>query len=193
MSSPILEQQIASPQTPGAKYFTPFEVSAELEEEARKRIERYPAEHRPAALLPLLLLVQERFGFISPEAVQWVAGMLDVQPIRVEEVVTFYPGLRQRAPGRFHFRVCRTLSCAMGGSYELMDKLCELTGIDRSTISHRNPIAVSPCGTWSVEFSECLAACGTAPVCMVNDDFHEEVTPGRAADLIASCRDKSKD
>jgi NADH-quinone oxidoreductase subunit E len=99
--------------------------------------------------------------------------------------VSFYPGFRQSAPGKFHIRVCRTLSCAMGGSYELMDKLCELTGIDRSSMdSHHHPVAVSPCGRFSVEFAECLASCGTAPVCMVNDDFHEGVSAGKAAELL---------
>jgi NADH-quinone oxidoreductase subunit E len=105
--------------------------------------------------------------------------------IKVAEVVTFYPGFRQSAPGKFHFRVCRTLSCAMGGSYELMEKICELTGIDRShSDSHHHPIAVSPCGSYSVEFAECLASCGTAPVCMVNDDFHEGITADKASGLV---------
>ncbi|QQL44263.1 complex I 24 kDa subunit family protein [Sulfuriroseicoccus oceanibius] len=160
-----------------------FSVPAELEAEADKRITHYP-ENKRSAVLPLLHLIQHHFGFISEPAVKWVAAKLDLEPIKVLEVVTFYPGFRQEAPGKFHIRVCRTLSCAMGGSYELMDKLCELTGIDRSKTSHSNPIAVSPCGNFSVEFAECLASCGTAPVCMVNDDFHEAITDDKAADLL---------
>jgi NADH-quinone oxidoreductase subunit E len=74
----------------------------------------------------------------------------------------------------------------MGGSYELMDRLCELTGIDRSACDpHHHPIAVSPCGNYSVEFAECLASCGTAPVCMVNDDFHEAIAAENAEALLA--------
>ncbi|MEY5013464.1 MAG: hypothetical protein RLY69_1179 [Verrucomicrobiota bacterium] len=116
-----------------------------------------------------------------------MAAKLDLEPIKVLEVVTFYPGFRQSAPGKFHIRVCRTLSCAMGGSYDLMEKLCELTGIDRSDAdSHHHPISVSPCGKFSVEFAECLASCGTAPVCMVNDDFHEGVAPDKAEALLKS-------
>jgi len=191
MNTSVLEDQIASRQTPGTKHFPPFEITPELESRAARRIERYPAEHRRAAVLPLLHLVQEEFGFISPEALTWVAQQLQLEPIRVEELVTFYPSLRQHAPGKFHIRVCRTLSCAMGGSHQLMDKLCELTGIDRSTASHHNPVAVSPCGTWSIEFSECLASCGTAPVCMVNDDFHEAVTPDSAHALLDSYQNRS--
>ena len=101
------------------------------------------------------------------------------------EVVSFYPGFRQSAPGKYHIRVCRTLSCAMGGSHELMARLCELTGIDRSQCDpHHHPIAVSPCGNFSVEFAECLASCGSAPVCMVNDDFHEGVMAEKAEALL---------
>lgn len=184
--SSILNEQVASHQTAGTKHFPPFEVTPDLEKEANRRIKQYPKDRKRSAVLPLLHIVQSEHGFISPEAIEWIAGKLELEPIKVEEVVTFYPGLRQHAPGKYHVRVCRTLSCAMGGSYELMEKLCELAGIDRSKTSHHNPIAVSPCGTWSVEFAECLASCGTAPVCLVNNDFHEGVTEDKAAELLAN-------
>lgn len=185
MSSSALEETIASHETPGTKFFPPFEVSPDLEAEADERISHYPASKR-SATLPLLHIVQHRFGYISAEAIEWVAAKLDLEPIKVLEVVTFYPGFRQSAPGKFHIRVCRTLSCAMGGSYELMERLCELTGIDRSKMdSHHHPVAVSPSGNFSVEFAECLASCGTAPVCMVNDDFHEAVAADKAEELLA--------
>ena len=67
----------------------------------------------------------------------------------------------------------------------MMERLCELTGIDRSeNDSHHHPIAVSPCGKFSVEFAECLASCGSAPVCMVNDDFYEAVHAEKAEELL---------
>jgi NADH-quinone oxidoreductase subunit E len=191
MSSSPLEEAIASPETPGTKFFPPFEATPELEAAADERISHYPASKR-SATLPLLHLVQHRFGFISAAAMEWVAAKLELSPIQVLEVVTFYPGFRQSAPGKFHIRVCRTLSCAMGGSLELMERLCEITGIDRShSDSHHHPIAVSPCGTFSVEFAECLASCGTAPVCMVNDDFHEGISPDKAGDLLEKYTPKS--
>ncbi len=184
MSSSPLEEAVASHETPGTRFFEPFAVTPELESEADERISHYPASKR-SATLPLLHIVQQRFGYISAHAIDWVAAKLGLEPIKVLEVVTFYPGFRQSAPGKYHIRVCRTLSCAMGGSYELMDRLCELTGIDRASMdSHHHPIAVSPCGNFSVEFAECLASCGTAPVCMVNDDFHEGVAPDKAAGLL---------
>lgn len=179
-----LEATVASPETPGNAYYPPFEVTPGLESEADERISHYPGNPR-SATLPLLHIVQHRFGYISADSITWVANKLGLEPIKVLEVVTFYPGFRQSAPGKFHIRVCRTLSCAMGGSHELMEKLCELTGIDRSKCDpHHHPIAVSPCGRFSVEFAECLASCGTAPVCMVNDDFHEGISADRAKALL---------
>lgn len=164
--------------------FPPFSVTPEIEAEADKRITQYPADRKRSAVLPLLHIIQHAFGFINKEATEWVAQKLGLEPMQVHEVVSFYPGLREYAPGKFHFRICRTLSCAMTGSAELMDRICELTGIDISTTNHHHPIAVSPCGQWSVEFAECLASCGTGPVCLVNDDFHEAVTPEKAEDLL---------
>ncbi len=185
MSLSPLEESIASPVTPGSRFFPPFEVTPELEAAASASIAHYPASKR-SATLPLLHLVQQKFGYIAAPAITWVAQRLELEPIKVLEVVSFYPGFRQSAPGRFHFRICRTLSCAMGGSYELMDRICELTGIDRSASdAHHHPVAVSPCGNFSVEFAECLAACGTAPVCLVNDDFHEGVAAEDAEQLLA--------
>lgn len=187
MSQSSLEDSIASPETPGTKFFAPFEPSPELEAEAARRIAQFPDHEQRSAVLPILHFIQHHHGYLSADAIEWTAKRLGIEPIKVFEVVTFYPGFRQSAPGKFHVRVCRTLTCAMGGSHELMDRLCELMKIERDTLDpHHHPIAVSPCGTWSVEFAECLASCGTAPVCMVNDDFHEAISDEKAEKLLAS-------
>ncbi len=151
-----------------------LEVPADLEKQIDERITHYPVSKR-SAVLPVLHLLQHHFRFVNEEVIEWAAAKLELEPIKVLEVVSFYPGFRQSAPGKYHIRVCRTLSCAMAGSYELMDSLCEKTGIDRSGVDHHNPIAVSADGTYSIEFAECLASCGTGPVCMVEDDFYESV------------------
>ncbi|MGE9270873.1 MAG: NAD(P)H-dependent oxidoreductase subunit E [Verrucomicrobiales bacterium] len=185
MSKTILEENIASPDTPGTQHFPPFEANEALEAEAAKRLAQFPDDQPRSAVLPILHYIQHHHGFLSGEAIEWTAKRVGIEPIKVVEVVTFYPGFRQTAPGKFHVRVCRTLSCAMGGSYDLMDRLCDITGIDRDSLDpHHHPIAVSPCGTWSVEFAECLASCGTAPVCLVNDDFHEGVKAETARELL---------
>lgn len=161
-----------------------LEVSSELEAKIDEVITHYPVSLR-SAVLPLLHLMQEHYRYITDEIVQWVAKKLSLEPIQVLEVVTFYPGFRQTAPGKFHIRVCRTLSCAMAGGYELMESLCKAGNIDRSHVDHHHPIAVSADGKYSIEFAECLASCGFGPVCMVEDDFHEKVDPAKAGELLA--------
>jgi NADH-quinone oxidoreductase subunit F len=171
-----------------------FSVPAELERKMDEAIRRYPSEHRRSAAMPLLHLWQEHFDFISDDAVLWIAGKLGLQPINILELVTFYPMYREQPPGKTHIRVCRTLSCAMAGSYELMEKLCARFGIRRPTHgdSMHNPISVSPDGNYSVEFVECLASCGTAPVCMVGEQLHENVDANSIANLLRNQTSNAK-
>src|SRR5206468_11405521 len=161
-------------------------VPAELERKMDEAIARYPHEHRRSAAMPLLHLWQEHFGFISNEAVLWIAEKLGLQPINILELVTFYPMFREQPAGKMHIRVCRTLSCAMAGSFELMENLCTTFGIQRPPegAGTHEPISVSADGNYSVEFVECLASCHTAPVCMVGEKLHESVDPTSAADLV---------
>ena len=132
----------------------------------------------------LLHEVQERFGYISQEAVAWIVAKLEMQPIHVLELVTFYPMFRQQPAGQFQVKICRTLSCALGGAYELHHHFCSRLGLDDQT----HGIQTSKDGKFSVEFVECLASCGTAPVVMVNEDFREGVTTQQADEMMAQCR-----
>ena len=148
-------------------------------------IGHYPADEKRSAALPLLHLWQEHFDFINDDAVTWIAAKLGLQPINILELVTFYPMLREKRAAKTHIRVCRTLSCAMAGSYQVMENFCAATGIQRKTAGDGilTPISVSADGSFSIEFVECLASCGTAPVCMVNDQLHENVDPNSVVDL----------
>jgi NADH-quinone oxidoreductase subunit E len=144
----------------------------------RDVIPHYPQKR--SAALPLLHLVQEDQGYISEEATAWIAAQLDLEPINILELVTFYPMFRQTPPGRRVIKVCRTLSCALAGSYKVCDSFkrefnCELD-------------EVSPDGEATIEFSECLAACGSAPVVMVDDELHEHVDEARARAISESIR-----
>jgi NADH-quinone oxidoreductase subunit F len=149
-------------------------------------IARYPQEHRRSAAMPLLHLWQEHFGFISDEAVLWIADKLGLRPINILELVTFYPMFRQKPAGKTHIRVCRTLSCAMAGGFELMENLCAKLGIQRPPDGEEihNPIVVSSDGNYSVEFVECLASCHTAPVYMAGEHLYENVDATSIADLL---------
>jgi NADH-quinone oxidoreductase subunit F len=157
-------------------------------------IARYPSDHRRSAAMPLLHLWQEHFGFISDEAVLWIAEKLGLPPINILEVVTFYPMFRQEPPGKTHIRVCRTLSCAMAGGFELMENLCTTLGIQRPPAGNgmHNPIRISADGDYSVEFVECLASCGTAPVCMIGEQLYEDADVNSIADLSRKQTSNSK-
>jgi len=165
---------------------TSIAVPAELERKMDEAIARYPSDHRRSAAMPLLHLWQEHFGFISDEAVLWIAKKLGLQPINILELVTFYPMFRQQPAGKTHIRVCRTLSCAMAGGFELMENLCAALEIQRPPDGDgiHDPIAVSADGNYSIEFVECLASCGTAPVCMIGEQLHEQVNPNSIRDLL---------
>ncbi|MEY5010705.1 MAG: NADH-quinone oxidoreductase subunit NuoF [Verrucomicrobiota bacterium] len=186
----------------------PPDLLARIEE----AISHYPVSKRSASL-PLLHLWQEHFGFVSDEGVSWIAKKLDLAPINVLELVTFYPMFRRQPAGATHIRVCRTLSCSMAGSYQLRDEIARVAGIDIDrwknefyghphgdsskshspekltghavhNSGHGNPVAVSADGRFSVEFVECLASCGSAPVVMVNDLFKENVSLADAPGLL---------
>jgi NADH-quinone oxidoreductase subunit E len=158
-----------------------FSVPAAVEAEIDELITHYPVKR--SASLMLLHALQEHFGFLSKEAIEWTAAKLELQPINIYELVTFYPMFRQEAVGKHHLKVCRTLSCALGGSYKLHKHLCEKLRLD----SHAHGPQTTQDGKFTVEFVECLASCGTAPVMMCNEDFHEGVSNEKADDLLRKC------
>lgn len=159
-----------------------FTVPANLEAEIDELITHYPVKR--SASLMLLHALQEHFGYISTEATLWVARKLGLQPINVHELVTFYPMFRQAPVGKHQFKICRTLSCALGGSHKLHEHFCTKLGLD----PHAHGLQTTPDGKFSVEFVECLAGCGTAPVMLCNEDFHEGVSQAKADEIVAKCQ-----
>jgi len=145
-------------------------------------ITHYPVKR--SATLPLLHLVQEDAGWISPAAIEWIAAKLELPPINVYEVVTFYPMFRQKPIGRRHIKVCRTLSCALVGGYKICEKFESEFGCHRGEVSADGEV--------TIDFVECLASCGTGPVVMIDDDLHEKVDPAKAAALSAQIRAEAK-
>ncbi len=157
-----------------------------LKPETLKRIDELIAHYpvKRSAVLMLLHAIQEDVGYISKEAQEWVAAKLELQPINVYEVVTFYPMFRQQPIGRRHIKVCRTLSCALLGGY----KTC--AAFEKEFNTHRGEI--SPDGEVTIEFVECLASCGTAPVVMIDDDLHEKVDAAKAKQLSDQIKAEAK-
>src|SRR5260221_5211507 len=114
-----------------------MEIPSELESGIDEVITHYPVSKRSASL-PLLHLIQEHFGYISDEAITWVAQKLELEPINILELVTFYPMFRQEPIGKHHIRVCRTLSCAMAGSYSRLNTIFPEADIDPHQPRHNN-------------------------------------------------------
>jgi NADH-quinone oxidoreductase subunit E len=145
-------------------------------------ITHYPVKR--SATLPLLHLIQEDIGHIPEEAITFIATKLELEPINVYEVVTFYPMFRRQPIGRRHIKVCRTLSCALSGGY----KTCE--AFEKEFNTHRGEI--SPDGEVTIDFVECLASCGTAPVVLIDDDLHEKVDCAKAKQIADQIKAEAK-
>ena len=161
-----------------------FAVPANLEAQLDELVTHYP-QKRSASLM-LLHALQEHFGYISRDAVEWTARKLGLQPINVYELVTFYPLFRQEPLGKTHIKVCRTLSCALAGSGELRTHFCTKLGLD----PHKHAPQTTPDGKFTVEFVECLADCGNATVVLLNEDLLPKVTPALADEIVAKGKAK---
>ena len=136
---------------------------------------RYPVKR--SALLPALHLVQEQEGWISREAIEHVAGLLDLSPAQVHDTASFYTMFRLKPEGKTLIEVCTTLSCALGGAEELLEHTCRKLGIKAG--------GTTPDGKFTVKGVECLAACGGAPAVQVNGEWLEHATAADIDSVIA--------
>jgi NADH-quinone oxidoreductase subunit E len=160
-------------------------VTPEIEAEIDEIISHYPVSKRSASL-PLLHYWQNHFGYVDDSGIEWIAAKLELQPINILELVTFYPWFRRQAAGKTIIRVCRTLACAMAGSYEVREKFCKAVGLDPHEEHHGFGCAppTTKDGKFSVEFVECLASCGSAPVALINDTLYENITPESVPGIV---------
>lgn len=146
-------------------------MALQFSEDAQKEFEdiltRYPEGHRRAALIPTLFLAQEDFGYVSLEAMEYVAHLLDLPPSKVLHVATFYTMFNKRAVGEHHIQVCKSISCALMGGYKLLDYLSEKLEVEVGEST--------PDGKFTLWEVECLAACGYAPMLQCNEDYHENL------------------
>ena len=141
-------------------------------------VPRYPRKR--SAALPLCHLVQEDQGYLSNEAMEWIADRLDLEPINIIELVTFYPMLRTEPPGKYHIRVCRTLPCALSGAYKTCRRLEEALNVKVGQTSED--------GLVTLEYVECHADCARAPVVMIGEEEYTGVDPERAEEMAAGIK-----
>jgi len=154
-------------------------VPRALEERIDALVARYPVKR--SASLMVLHALQEHFGWLSQPLIEWTARKLELQPIHIYELVTFYPMFRLEPVGRYQIKVCRTLSCMLAGSHEVHRRFCERLGLD----PHRHGPQTTADGRFTVEFVECLASCHTAPVLMINDKLCERISPDQVESVLA--------
>jgi NADH-quinone oxidoreductase subunit F len=138
-------------------------------------LSRYPVKR--SALLPALHLVQDQEGYISSEAIEYVASLLDLTPAQVHDTATFYTMYRFRPEGRRHIEVCTNLSCALSGADDVITKLCDRLGVAEG--------GTTADGEWTVHRVECLAACGGATAVQVDGRWVEYVTPDDVEALVS--------
>ena len=144
-------------------------------------VPKYP-EKRSAALM-VIHLVQNELGAVDDPACEWIAERLELTPINIKELITFYPMLRDKPWGKRHVRVCRTLPCALRGSYGTCKTLEKKLGVKEGHVRED--------GEFSLEFMECLADCGQGPVVIVDEQTYENIA-GDSAEKFADLLLKGK-
>ena len=162
----------------------PFAYTAENRARLDEILKRYPPDRKRSAVLPALYLVQYQQGYITANAMRYVAGLLEITPADVEDVVSFYTMFYTKPVGKFVLQVCRTLSCAVNGAERVTEELSTVLGI--------KPGETDASGLFTLLEVECLGACDRAPVVMVNDAWHECQRPEDAATLVNDLRTRGE-
>ncbi len=149
--------------------------SKDIQTKVDNLLSRYPIKQN--ALIPILLLAQnENDGWLTEERMQYVAEICEVPLTHVEGVVTFYTMFRLKRPGKFHLQVCTCVPCCLVGGTELLEHTEKKLNI------HAGHTTAD--GEFSIEEMECIGACSFAPAIIVNEDYHEQVTPDKMNKLI---------
>ncbi len=155
-----------------------LEFSPEALKKFQETVSRYPKKE--AAMLPVLYLAQQEFGYLSSEAIEYIAKLMDLSPARVYGVVTFYTMLNMKPIGKYHIQVCRTLPCALVGAEKITTLLKSKLGIQVGE--------TTPDGKCTLSEVECLASCGTGPMMQINDDYYENLSKEKVEEILKNLK-----
>jgi NADH-quinone oxidoreductase subunit E len=144
--------------------------------EFEKMRERFPAGFESSLVLPCLRRIQEDRGYVANSDIEELAAYLGVPPIQIEEVLSFYTQFRRKPAGRWHLQFCHNVSCSMNGAENILAHVEKRLGI--------HPGETTPDGRFTLSHAECLGSCGTAPMMMVNDSYHENLRPAKVDELL---------
>ncbi len=150
--------------------------SPEVEAEIDRHLAKYPVMR--SAILPLMFIVQRERGYLDPPGVAYLAKRLQLRITDIWEVATFYSMLHTEPIGKYHIQVCRTLSCKILGSDKITGYCADRLGI--------KPGETTADGRFTLSEVECLGSCGTAPMFQINFDYHENLTPQKIDQILAS-------
>jgi NADH-quinone oxidoreductase subunit E len=158
--------------------------SDDILKEVQRIISFYPEGKQKSAVIPVLHLAQQEFGgWLSPEAMDYVATILDIQPIEVYEVATFYSMYNLKPVGKYMFEVCQTGPCMINGSDDIIKYIYDKLGI--------KPGETTADGMFTLKTVECLGACGYAPMMQLGKNYREHLTKEKVDAIIEECRDKA--
>ena len=161
-----------------------MKFSEEKIREVQQIIQRYPEGKQKSALIPVLHLAQEEFGgWLSAETMDYVASVLNLEPIEVYEVATFYSMYNLKPVGRYLFEVCQTGPCMLNGSDNIIKYIFEKLGI--------KPGETTTDGMFTLKTVECLGACGYAPMMQLGKNYREHLTKEKVDAIIEECRRSS--
>lgn len=150
--------------------------SPELEARFEKFLDRYPADRKRSAMIPMLIYAQDELGSITDELIAEVARRVGVEPHTVIEVLTYYSMLHRKAMGKYHVQICTNISCLLVGGEELWNRATQKLGIGHKQVTKDGRI--------SLEEVECIGACSWAPAVQVNYDFYHDVTMAQLEKLL---------
>ena len=148
--------------------------------EFEKLKKRYPAGFESSLTLPCLRRIQQERGYVAEEDIDLVVEYLGVPRIQVEEVLSFYTQYRRKPVGRWHLQACRNVSCSMRGAERMIDHLAKRLGIQ--------PGQTTADDRFTLDHVECLGSCGTAPVVIVNETYHENMTVEKLDSLLGELK-----
>ncbi len=157
-----------------------IQFSSEKLSKVREIIARYPLGKQKSALLPVLHVAQETFGWLSAETMDYVASLLSIEPIEVYEVATFYSMYNLKPVGKHLFEVCQTGPCMVNGCDDIIDYIKQKLGIKVGETTAD--------GLFTLKTVECLGACGYAPMMQLGKTFREHLTKEKVDQIIEECR-----
>jgi len=155
---------------------TRIEFTPEIFDKVNKIIKRYPEGRQKSAIIPVLHLAQEEFGYLSVDVQNYIASILNLQPVEVYEVATFYSQFYLEKQGKYVIEVCHTGPCAICGGEKISEYIQKKLNIKNGETSKD--------GLFTLREVECLGACGYAPAMQINTDFYENLTEDRIDEII---------